>query len=601
MSSSLNKPVKINVTAQSRRFQGAVSQSDRAELYQFRLKQPSSFNLTLSGLRKNANVEVLNRRGKRIDSSYRRGKLSETINTTLEAGTFFVRVSYGDRKGSTGYQLRLSTANENPELISRGNLTIGRGNTATLTADQLGVRDRNQKASQLVYTLTNQPLNGRLQLNGQVLEKNSTFTQEDIDRGRVSYLSVGKAALSNNPNYESTPYVDGDYVVWSGYDGNANGNDGNDNEIYLYTISTGKTIQITNNNRFDNIPRVSEGYVVWSGDDGNDEEIYLYNIKTGTTQQITDNTVTDYQPLNYGKDIVWKQQLDSGETKLMFYNGSTTTTTQINTGLFLDNSIDISSSGVVWSQVDGIDGEIFWHSGNTTRQLTNNLTQDYSPRISGSNIVWFGSDSNDTEIFLFSETTTQQLTSNNYNDDSASVSGANVAWRGQVDSDYEVFFYNGTSAVQVTNDAIDQYGQDLGGASISIGIFGNNLMWYTSPTSAPGAPKSLFFYDGSTTTLLFENLQFNQGSIGNLSGNNVTWMEAVNGDLTPFLYSGAKSDRFEFRVSDGVGGSLAGTLQINIPQRPKSAGQAAFLKPDFWHLIGARACHQLSQMTKAAR
>ena len=55
----------------------------------------------------------------------------------------------------------------------------------------LKATDAEQNSSQLVYTLTRLPEAGLLKLNGDRLKAGGTFTQADIDAGRLVYNSRG--------------------------------------------------------------------------------------------------------------------------------------------------------------------------------------------------------------------------------------------------------------------------------------------------------------------------------------------------------------------------------------------------------------------------
>ncbi len=110
----------------SRKFRGAVGRTDKVDFYSFTLSGRSSFNLSLNKLKNNVDVFLL--QGNRVvGRSTRGGKKSEAIATSLEAGTYFVRVN--QKSGNSKYQLTLnaapsSGANPNPpgsrRLVSIG-------------------------------------------------------------------------------------------------------------------------------------------------------------------------------------------------------------------------------------------------------------------------------------------------------------------------------------------------------------------------------------------------------------------------------------------------------------------------------------------------
>jgi Bacterial pre-peptidase C-terminal domain len=95
----------------TRKFRGAVGIGDQADFYSFTLSGRSSFNLSLNKLKNN--VDVFLQQGKQvIGRSTKGGKKPESISTTLEAGTYFVRVQ--QKSGNSKYRLTLNaTSSDN--------------------------------------------------------------------------------------------------------------------------------------------------------------------------------------------------------------------------------------------------------------------------------------------------------------------------------------------------------------------------------------------------------------------------------------------------------------------------------------------------------
>jgi hypothetical protein len=88
-----------------------VGIGDQADFYSFTLSGRSSFNLSLNKLKNN--VDVFLQQGKQvIGRSTKGGKKPESISTTLEAGTYFVRVQ--QKSGNSKYRLTLNaTSSDN--------------------------------------------------------------------------------------------------------------------------------------------------------------------------------------------------------------------------------------------------------------------------------------------------------------------------------------------------------------------------------------------------------------------------------------------------------------------------------------------------------
>jgi hypothetical protein len=92
-------------------FTGAVSNYDGVDYYKLQVDSRSSFNLSLSEVQGDVNVYLLDSVGQSLNSSTLTGSRSESINTTLDAGTYFVKVNFAQDTKSTAnlpYQLAIT-------------------------------------------------------------------------------------------------------------------------------------------------------------------------------------------------------------------------------------------------------------------------------------------------------------------------------------------------------------------------------------------------------------------------------------------------------------------------------------------------------------
>ncbi|MBF2046281.1 MAG: CAP domain-containing protein [Leptolyngbya sp. IPPAS B-1204] len=87
-------------------YRGLVGATNPTRYYRLQLNQRSSLNLSLSGLQANADLALVNQRGKVIGRSAGAGQNSETINQTVAPGTYYVRVRR--QQGTTRYQLTIN-------------------------------------------------------------------------------------------------------------------------------------------------------------------------------------------------------------------------------------------------------------------------------------------------------------------------------------------------------------------------------------------------------------------------------------------------------------------------------------------------------------
>ena len=419
----LNQAGRLTITSTSKIFRDSIGRSingsrDQADFLRFRLNRSSDLSFNLKGLTANADMALLDAQGKRLQQSRKPGKQNELINTRLEAGTYFLRILPRTSKDATRYRLQYAatptptptpSSNTAPSLVANTGITLAKGTTAIFNGSLLKATDAEQQPGQLVYTVNSLPEHGKLLLNGTALGQNASFTQADIDSGRLSYINLGGIKqLSTNSIDDFRPQVSGSNVVWAGTGGS---NGGTDREIFFFNGTA--TTQLTTNSTDDFFPQVSGSNVVWSGrggsDGGSDYEIFLFNGTT--TTQLTTNSTEEFDPQVSGSNVVWQGTGRNG---------------------------------------GGTDREIFFFNGTTTTQLPSNSTGNFTPRVSGSNVVWLGTGGSDGgtdfEIFLFNGTTTTQLTTNSTNDFIPGVSGSNVVWIGRGGSDGgtddEIFFGN---------------------------------------------------------------------------------------------------------------------------------------------------------------
>lgn len=93
------------------------------------------------------------------------------------------------------YTITVLPNNDDPVLVNNTGavLTGATGRSLTLTSAQLQVSDPDSTSQQLTYTVTALPSRGLLLKNGARLPVGASFTQADIDAGRIVYL------FSENP------------------------------------------------------------------------------------------------------------------------------------------------------------------------------------------------------------------------------------------------------------------------------------------------------------------------------------------------------------------------------------------------------------------
>jgi len=279
---------------------------------------------------------------------------------------------------------------------------------------------------------------------------------EDFLRKRALTATAGKdpdyiiTQITNNDYRDSFPQIYNGLITWEG-------NDGYDNEIFLYDSSTGITTQITNDNDDNWGPQIDDGLVTWVGYDGPDWEIFLHDSGTDITTQITKNEEDDWSPQIHDGQLTWIGF--DGDMEIFFYDGESTI--QISHNSYIDSSPQIHNGQITWYEYDWHDEEIYFYDGESTIQITDNDYSDCGSQIYNGLITWVGYDGpdSDMEIFLYNSNTgiTTQITNNDYQDSFPQIHNGYIAWEGKDGHDSEIFLYDGISTIQITDNNYQDY------------------------------------------------------------------------------------------------------------------------------------------------
>jgi len=68
------------------------------------------------------------------------------------------------------------------------NAAVARGGTLLINSQRLLTTSSEESAADLVYTISGAPKSGEIRLDGSRVPEGGTFTQQDIDDGRVTYV-----------------------------------------------------------------------------------------------------------------------------------------------------------------------------------------------------------------------------------------------------------------------------------------------------------------------------------------------------------------------------------------------------------------------------
>jgi len=172
-------------------FAGSVDNLDGLDYYNLQVNSRSNVSMSLSGLSGDVNLFLLDNTSRQLAASRATGIRSELIQTTLDAGTYFVKVQQGTSTTSSPYQINFSndplfrTPNSTPQsLIVNGVKTSYAANSnLTLSSSYVSDGDGWQDASKVDFWLTDSS-NKRIELADV-----DTFTSNNTTSAKFNYAT----------------------------------------------------------------------------------------------------------------------------------------------------------------------------------------------------------------------------------------------------------------------------------------------------------------------------------------------------------------------------------------------------------------------------
>lgn len=151
-------------------YRGIVGDAKPDRYYRIRLDQRSSLNLSLSGLKADAQLALINHNGKILDRSVRNQKSNASIVQTVEPGTYYVRVHR--QQGKTQYQLTIDkTATQNT-----ASARLAKTSTSNPLINQvLTLVNQHRQQAKLKPLKLNAQLNASAQAHSQDMALNDFF------------------------------------------------------------------------------------------------------------------------------------------------------------------------------------------------------------------------------------------------------------------------------------------------------------------------------------------------------------------------------------------------------------------------------------------
>lgn len=109
--------------------------------------------------------------------------------------SFIFTVSDGQLSTTaTTFNITINAVDEPPKVMTNAGLVVVRGSSTVIGHAALDTADPDTTSSHLVYTISGGPSHGLLELGPQSV---TTFTQADLDAGRISYVNDGNAATTD--------------------------------------------------------------------------------------------------------------------------------------------------------------------------------------------------------------------------------------------------------------------------------------------------------------------------------------------------------------------------------------------------------------------
>lgn len=477
--------------------------------------------------------------------------------------------------------------NTAPKLVTS---TASGLRTIPISGSQVKAQDAEQSPTQLTYTLTTLPAKGSLFLNGSQLSQGATFTQDDIDQGRVNYQENSIDLPGSDRNNSILPVIAGNDVVFTQNTGPVSITRPVGAELYLYEGTTGQTTRLTDNSLDDSGVQTSGDWVVWNQGlpassfptiidnktiiyESGSYNVVGYNLKTGQTKQFNQPDFNDpvYSaagPRIDGNLLAWSGTVrdkvtNAPSTEVYSLDLNTGIQTRItNNGSAINDSVGaVSNNQIYWTQTDGTTYTIKrWNNGQV-QDLQTNLNFG-SIAASGNYAVWRGIDPNNSSssgLYLWDGNQVKQIvdlsdpTSQNAHASEYKLQGDRLLYTKWDGSHYQVFAYSistGATA-QLTNDAVDE-------GQISLSKDGQIATWSESTSGYTVAPTYAYNFSSGTLTKLTD-----AGFAAQASDTFWAWSNRLPSGVTTTLLPRG-TDSFGFTVSDGQGGSTSGTLEVEL-------------------------------------
>lgn len=122
-----------------------------------------------------------------------------------QSDIFTLTVSDGALSATQTFTVSITAANDTPIIKTNAGITVDEGSADTVIAQEiLELTDVDTAAASIIYTLTALPSKGTIKKDGTALSLNGTFTQDDINNGKITYTHDGSESTSDSFTFTVT-------------------------------------------------------------------------------------------------------------------------------------------------------------------------------------------------------------------------------------------------------------------------------------------------------------------------------------------------------------------------------------------------------------
>ncbi len=249
--------------------------------------------------------------------------------------------------------------------------------------------------------------------------------------------------VSSGPSDDYPGRFDGDLIVYEADRGEG------DSDIYLYSITSGKTTAVATGPAIQKSPALSGNRIVYSSYEirrfnRSDVDLFVYDVTSGATERLT-LPGDQLNPRMYGDLLAWQEEPPGhSSVSVVLYDLGTRARLKVPARTWA-YSPDLSGGKVIWID-DPVAPAVYLYDipGKTARRVTNKTGIQGTPSLDGYRIAWADTRNDYAEIYVLDLNTgaETQVTSDNTNHFTPAISGERVVWVDFRSSNRDIYLYD---------------------------------------------------------------------------------------------------------------------------------------------------------------